>query len=441
MGSAMNWWQEALVEHPEIAVFLVLAVGFWCGKFTFKGLGLGSVTATLVAGVIIGAVVSVHLEDGSTARVVVSHGAIEMFFLAFLFALGFRLGPQFFAGLRGAGAPQALFAVTVIAVGIMTSILISAALGYNPGLAAGLTAGGLTQSSIVGISQDAIGGLPENSDTLDEWNNLVLVGFAVTYIFGTLGSAIYCANVAPRLLGIQDLKAAAKATEAQLGLGDEQFDDATADHSVEHPAFAPPEVMVPATGEESGQSGEQERSSTATDFITVGLGTAAGALLGIPSVTVGNLPLALTPSVGALLLGLLIGWWRARSASPDRNPAGVQWFFETVGLTVFVAMIGINAGPGFVDGMRDFGVGLLFAGALVTLAPLIAGTLLARYVFKFDAVVSLGMLAGAQTMSAAAGSVQEAADSNVPLLGYTVPYAVGNVFLSIGGAIVVAVLA
>ncbi len=216
----MNWLQEALIDHPEIAVFLVLAAGFWFGRFTIKGLGLGSVTATLMAGVIVGSVVSVHLEDGSTATIEVSHGAIEMFFLAFLFALGFRLGPQFFAGLRGAGAPQALFAVTVAAVGITTSILISAALGYNPGLAAGLAAGGLTQSSIVGIAQDAIGGLPQNTDTVNEWNNLVLVGFAVTYIFGTLGSAIYCANVAPRLLGIQDLKAAAKAKEAELGLGD-----------------------------------------------------------------------------------------------------------------------------------------------------------------------------------------------------------------------------
>ncbi len=104
-------------------------------------------------------------------------------------------------------------------------------------------------------------------------------------------------------------------------------------------------------------------------------------------------------------------------------------------------MVGINAGPGFVDGMRDFGVGLLLAGAVVTLTPLVAGTLLARYVFKFDAVLTLGMLAGAMTTSAALGSVQEAADSNAPLLGYTVPFAVGNIFLSIGGAIVVAFLA
>lgn len=159
----MGWLQEALVEHPEVAVFLALAAGFWLDRFTIKGLGLGSVSATLLTGVAIGAVVSVQLDDGTTAHIVVSHGAMEMFFLAFLFALGFRIGPQFFAGLKGAGVPQALFAVVVVVVGLATSILMSLVLDYNPGLAAGLTAGALTQSPIVGIAQDAIGKLPEDA--------------------------------------------------------------------------------------------------------------------------------------------------------------------------------------------------------------------------------------------------------------------------------------
>ncbi len=164
----MTWLQEALIEHPEAAVFLALAAGFWFGRFTIKGFGLGAVTATLLAGVTLGSLVSIQLDDGSTASIEVSHGAMEMFFLAFIFTLGLRLGPQFFAGLRGAAAPQALFAVIVAGVGLTTSILISLALDYNPGLAAGLAAGALTQSSIVGVAQDALGKLSEDPETLDE---------------------------------------------------------------------------------------------------------------------------------------------------------------------------------------------------------------------------------------------------------------------------------
>lgn len=237
------------------------------------------------------------------------------------------------------------------------------------------------------------------------------------------------------------MKAAAKAKEAELGLGIEQPQAVPAGDVNPDAAHVTPEAADRGIAGEVEQSDSPGRSSTGADFITIGLGTAMGALIGIPVITVGTLPLALTPSVGALLLGLIVGWHRAKTSTVDRNPTGVLWFFETAGLTVFVAMIGINAGPGFIDGMRDFGVELLLAGVVVTLTPLVIGTLVARYVFKFDAVLTLGMLAGARTSSAAAGAVQEAAGSNVPLLAYTVPYAVSRTGLSIGGAIVVAFVA
>lgn len=103
--------------------------------------------------------------------------------------------------------------------------------------------------------------------------------------------------------------------------------------------------------------------------------------------------------------------------------------------------MGITSGPGFVKGLQQYGVSLFLAGVIVTMVPLVVMTLLAKYVFKFDPVLTLGMLTGAQTTTAAVGSLREAAKSSVPLLGFTVPYAIGNIFLSIGGAIVVAFMA
>jgi putative transport protein len=141
-----------------------------------------------------------------------------------------------------------------------------------------------------------------------------------------------------------------------------------------------------------------------------------------------------------MLIGLIIGWRRFMTPTFGHIPSGAQWFFESVGLAAFIGIVGIDSGPGFVSGVASYGLGLLGAGVVVTLVPLVAGTFLARYVFHFDPVQTLGILAGAQTTTAAVGAIEEASDSSVALLGYTTPYAVGNIFLSIAGAIVVAVI-
>lgn len=119
---------------------------------------------------------------------------------------------------------------------------------------------------------------------------------------------------------------------------------------------------------------------------------------------------------------------------------GVGFWIGKFGLDAFVGIVGIDSGPGFIDGLGQYGLGLFGAG-VVTPSPLIIMTYLARYVFKFDPVQTLGMLTGAQTTTAAIGAVRESAQSSVPLVGFTVPYAVGTIFLSIAGAIVVAVMA
>ena len=563
----MTWLQDALVEHPEIAVFLAIAAGFWIGRFSYKGIGLGVVTGTLLAGVVIGALAEDVVIDATTKSI---------FFLLFLFALGYKQGPQFFTGLRGSGLPQALFTLALVVVGLATVLALSLALDYNPGLAAGLAAGGLTQSAVIGVAQTSIAGLPESAATVQQWSDLVPVAYAVTYIFGTIGAALYCSLLAPRLLGIRDLPAAARALEERLGFHDPVPDVESAyldivrrSYRVDETAMAGRSVreieeeaarqnggrlfvarvrhegtimdVTPGTRLSSGDvvvltgrrpdllhspfggalqevedhelldfpieqltvvatsrdvvgrtvgqlranplsrriflrritragndvpfgtdtvinAGDElliqgplplveqavthigfpERTTPATDMVTVGLGVCVGALIGIPAVTVGDVPIGLTTSVGALLVGLLLGWRRSRGPTFGRVAPGAQWFFETVGLTAFVAVVGIVSGPGFVDGLREYGLGLFAAGVVVTLVPLVVSTFLARYVFHFDPVLTLGMLTGAQTTTAAVGAVQEAARSSVPLLGFTVPYAVGNILLTVGGAIVVA---
>src|SRR5262249_10188216 len=103
----------------------------------------------------------------------------------------------------------------------------------------------------------------------------------------------------------------------------------------------------------------------------------------------------------------------------------------------FIAVVGINSGPGFVAGLGQAGVSLFVAGILVTAIPLVVGALVARYVFRFHPAIALGCVAGARPTAPALGAVQGVPQGQVPALGYTVTYAVGNTLLTICGIAIV----
>src|SRR5579864_7367217 len=106
-----DWFATTLKQYPEIAIFLTLGLGYYFGKFTFRGLGLGSVTATLLAGVAIGQI-----------GITISQPLKATVFLMFLFAVGYGVGPQFVRGIAKDGVPQALFAVVQCAFSLFVPI-------------------------------------------------------------------------------------------------------------------------------------------------------------------------------------------------------------------------------------------------------------------------------------------------------------------------------
>jgi putative transport protein len=143
-----------------------------------------------------------------------------------------------------------------------------------------------------------------------------------------------------------------------------------------------------------------------------------------------------------LLGGLVCGW--LRSVQPrffGRIPGPTLWVFESIGLTGFVAVVGLNAGPDFVRGLQTSGATLLIAGALTIAVSLLLGVVVGRWVFKLHPGVLLGVCAGACTATPALAAVQEVAKSSVPSIGYGVAYAVGNVFLAIWGTVIVVLIA
>ncbi|QKW22739.1 aspartate-alanine antiporter [Kitasatospora sp. NA04385] len=564
----MDWITDHVFKpYPELLIFLTIAIGFLVGRLHWKAIGLGAVTGCLIAGLFTGWLTDVEI-NGTVKSV---------FFIMFLFALGYKVGPQFFRGLKKDGLPQVAVTLAVCLSGLAICWGFAKMLGYGPGLGAGLLGGALTQSAVIGVAQDAIAGLPGlSADQVTAQQNLVPIGYAVTYPLGTILCAILLANIAPRLLR-SDLAADSRELAAELdapaddpdlaegyyevvlraytavngpiGSTIEQFEqrqqaagrriyltrvrrdgrildhdqqtviergDVLAVSALRHDlveldpvsAIGPESDDIELLGyqtehlhvvaSEKAQLGKTiaelrrepfmvgvfidkvyrsgaefpyllttqvERGDTlllsgpqrlvapagkaigkpvptsfATDMTWVGLGIFLGGCIGIPALTLGGVPISLSTSGGALIMGLVFGWIRGKYPTYGNVPPGAQWFMDTLGLCAFVAIVGINAGPSFTSGLSQAGWGLLLWGAVATVAPLVVGLLVGHFVFKMRPPILMGVVAGAQTTTAAIGAINEASRSQIPTLGYTIPYAAGNVLLTIWGAVIVALL-
>jgi putative transport protein len=186
--------------------------------------------------------------------------------------------------------------------------------------------------------------------------------------------------------------------------------------------------------------GYADHKTVMTDMIFVGIGIFLGGLVGLLTVVVAGLPLTLTASGGALIMGLVFGWLRAVNPTFGRIPESAMWIFDTVGLTVFMSCVGLAAGPSFFSGLQKSGLSLVFVGLVIAVLPHTVAILFGRYVLKMNPIIVLGACSGAGTITAALRAIQEEAQSELPALGYTVPYAIGNIVLTAWGPVLVAMM-
>ena len=203
----LNWLEQFLVRYPELALFLVIAAGYWLGSLRIGPVSLGPVTGSLFAGLLV----------GLFAHVPVSGMTKSFLFLLFLFGIGYSVGPQFMQALKRDGLKPILLALVVGATGLAASLVVAKVLRLDPGLAAGLLSGALTQSAAMGTATDAINGLALSEADRARFVAHVGVGDAVCYIFGSAGVIIFLTVIAPALLRI-DLKTEALRLEQELGM-------------------------------------------------------------------------------------------------------------------------------------------------------------------------------------------------------------------------------
>ena len=180
-----------------------------------------------------------------------------------------------------------------------------------------------------------------------------------------------------------------------------------------------------------------ERPSSESDIVFLGLGIVLGGLIGLLTLDIGGLPITLTTSGGALIMGLVFGWLRSVHPTFGRIPEPALWIFDTVGLAVFIGIVGLNAGPTFVAGLRETGPSLVVVAFFVAVLPHLVSLLFGYHVLKMNPVILLGACAGAGTITAALRAIQDESQSKLPVLGYTVPYAIGNILLTAWGPVIV----
>ena len=197
-----------------------------------------------------------------------------------------------------------------------------------------------------------------------------------------------------------------------------------------------PADMIESAAREIGYSMDR---SDAVDYVYLGLGIIVGILVGMITVPIAGAPVALHTGGGCLISGLVFGWLRSRKPTFGSLPPATALHMKDFGLAVFIASVGLEVGPQALELLADKGLLLPFLAAVVVLVPLISSMYYARYVLKMNPAVICGALAGLLTCTAGLNAAVAAADSETPVLGYTIPYAIANVTLTLLGPVIVLV--
>lgn len=185
-----------------------------------------------------------------------------------------------------------------------------------------------------------------------------------------------------------------------------------------------------------GEIGFSDRPTEMTDVVFIGLGIAIGCLIGALTIYYNGIPISLSTSGGTILAGLVMGWLRNKRPTFGRIPRSVIWFLNNVGLNLFIAVVGLGAGPTFLPGLKEVGLEFFLVGIVCTSVPLILSTLIAVKVFCFHPAIALGCVAGSRNAVAALGAIQDNLDSTIPAMSYTVTYAVGSILLIFAGMVI-----
>ncbi len=563
----MDLIHEVFRLSPELALFLSLAVGTWIGKFKLGAFQLGGVAGALLIAVLI-----------SQVGITIDSGIKNVLFAVFIYAVGFESGPKFFSSLGRRTLREIALALVLVVSSLATLVVMAKIFVLDKGIAAGIAAGALTQSAIIGTASAAIAKLNLDPAQLQQMQGNVAVGYAVTYIFGSLGAIIICVNILPKIMGRSIREDAIKAEQelmhgaiilapgqmpalpelvgrvflagpaagrsvAQIealanplfpvtverikrgdkviavtpdmplndndvlllvgrrkgivalasSLGkeldaedgpemtmktsevlltnpaltgkrvDELRNQISGDvrHGIYVTALKRGETVLPFKDDSVverndvvtlyGSEQDIQRAVTLagpvllkspkTDLMFHGFGLAFGLLLGLLVLRIGSVPLTLGSGGGALLSGLLFGWYQARKPLTGNMPLPASGLLRDLGLAGFVAVVGLQSGLQAVETVRNNGISIFLIGIVVTVVPLMITLFIGRYLLRYDnTAIFAGALSGTRSANPAFGEILDKAGNAIPTAPFAVTYGLANVFLTLLGPLIVALV-
>ena len=546
-----------LIANPVISIFVCLALGYLIGKLKIKSFTIGATVGTLLVGLLI----SLVFKGAGTYQI---DGTVKtIFFSLFIFAIGYEVGPSFFASLKSSGLKIIILSLFFAVAAFVVSIVLFKAFGIGAGEAGGILAGSLTQSAILGTADSTMKGMLSGTE-LKTAESQMAIAYALTYVFGTVGVVVFLKNGAAKLIGVNltdtvkkkieqtnfhesssentvvgNIKARAfciengaefigktigsveeqygddltitqiirkgkkvnLASDVQLLEGDtvtiiglldavlhfeapgmKETDDSEAlkldvikqeiiltnhfsldvikhlsengiviserkrDNNVlsedqalkalDHLTLVGPKALIAKVVKKLGYVKD---TGTETDVSFISMGLVVGLLIGAISFVVSGIPITLGSGGGALIGGLLFGYYQDKHSNYGLMPKATRWFCKSVGLNLFIAIVGLTSGASFLSALQSMGVKVLLIGVLVTILPHIASVYFGRFVLKLDAVDIIGALCGAGTCTAALNGVVEEYESSIFAVAYTPGYAMGNILLTVLGPLVVAI--
>lgn len=546
-----------LIANPVISIFVCLALGYLIGKLKIKSFTIGATVGTLLVGLLI----SLVFKGAGTYQI---DGTVKtIFFSLFIFAIGYEVGPSFFASLKSSGLKIIILSLFFAVAAFVVSIVLFKAFGIGAGEAGGILAGSLTQSAILGTADSTMKGILSGTE-LKTAESQMAIAYALTYVFGTVGVVVFLKNGAAKLIGVNltdtvkkkidqtnfhesssentvvgNIKARAfciengaefigktigsveeqygddltitqiirkgkkvnLASDVQLLEGDtvtiiglldavlhfeapgmKETDDSEAlkldvikqeivltnhfsldvikhlsengiviserkrDNNVlsedqalkalDHLTLVGPKDLIAKVVKKLGYVKD---TGTETDVSFISMGLVVGLLIGAISFVVSGIPITLGSGGGALIGGLLFGYYQDKHSNYGLIPKATRWFCKSVGLNLFIAIVGLTSGASFLSALQSMGVKVLLIGVLVTILPHIASVYFGRFVLKLDAVDIIGALCGAGTCTAALNGVVEEYESSIFAVAYTPGYAMGNILLTVLGPLVVAI--
>ena len=546
-----------LIANPVISIFICLALGYLIGKLKIKSFTIGATVGTLLVGLLI----SLVFKGAGTYEI---DGTVKtIFFSLFIFAIGYEVGPSFFASLKSSGLKIIILSLFFAVAAFVVSIVLFKAFGIGAGEAGGILAGSLTQSAILGTADSTMKGMLSGTE-LKTAESQMAIAYALTYVFGTVGVVVFLKNGAAKLIGVNltdtvkkkidqtnfhesssentvvgNIKARAfciengaefigktigsveeqyeddltitqiirkgkkvsLAPDVQLLEGDtvtiiglldavlhfeapgmKETDDSEAlkldvikqeivltnhfsldvikhlsengiviserkrDNNVlsedqalkalDHLTLVGPKALITKVVKKLGYVKD---TGTETDVSFISMGLVVGLLIGAISFVVSGIPITLGSGGGALIGGLLFGYYQDKHSNFGLMPKATRWFCKSVGLNLFIAIVGLTSGASFLSALQSMGVKVLLIGVLVTILPHIASVYFGKFVLKLDAVDIIGALCGAGTCTAALNGVVEEYESSIFAVAYTPGYAMGNILLTVLGPLVVAI--